>query len=414
MDGILYVSTYLHHTLCHYSLTVPEGVSAPVVIGVGSRELTVTWAPPATPNGVIILYNLFVNGDILFSGADNFTIVGGLLPFMEYTLVLQACTAIGCASSDPHVAQTLPDAPTGLASPIVTVLGPSSVFVTWAEPNMTNGMILRFELFRAEGADSTMFELIFNDTERVMQTTVTGLVPNTLYQFRLLAFNTGGSVSSPTVRITTLEDIPDDISPPVIEVINSTSLDVTWSPPAVPNGEIILYNLTLDGEVIFSTESELSYSVTGLQPFTVYVFSIVACTVRGCGSSNQSTARTAEAIPSGYVEPTIANISSSQIILDISPVLRPNGIVNYVLYVTGEFNSGLSGQLTASNSSLLPSRVTIADLIPFTNYSFFLEAENSAGVLTGPTFGIQTLPAGMYKNIILCALMTVSLLSLSS
>ena len=367
-----------------------------MILGVSSRGLTVTWSPPTVPNGVITLYSLFVGGEVLFTGPQNITTISGLQPFTEYTLFLQACTSVGCANGTSSVGQTRPDAPMGLAPPILTVLGPSSIFAQWQLPNDPNGVIMRYELRRLlDATDVPTFEILFNDLNLEMEFTITGLLPNTQYTFQLLAFNAGGSVSSSPIQALTLEDIPDEISPPMVGVATSISLEVSWSSPGVPNGDIILYNLTLNGDVVFSTEQNLSFTITNLDPFTSYTLTIIACTLQGCGSSNRTTAMTSEAIPEGHMQPTISSISPYDITMVINPVTQPNGIVNYVLYVTGDFESLvtgelLSGQRTVFNQSVLPAQVLIEDLIPFSNYSLSLEVGNSAGTLQGPSFDLQT------------------------
>lgn len=378
---------------------MPVGVQAPIIVGVGSRELTVTWAPPTTPNGVIILYNLYTNGNIVFSGSSNVTIVTGLLPFAEYNLTLEACTAVGCSNGSQTISQTLPDAPMDLAPPFLTVLGPSSILATWQLPSNPNGVITRMELRRLLGVESA-FEVVFSDVNLELETTVTGLSPNTRYAFQVVAFNAGGSVASPTAEALTLEDIPDDISPPSVDTVGATYLEVSWSPPGIPNGDIILYNLTVNGVVVFSTEQDLAYNITDLRPFTVYSFAIIACTMRGCGSSNQSTARTSEAVPTGYVQPTILSLSSDSISLEVNPVTNENGGVRYVLYISGNFPSSIAadaveaGQRVVFNGSAPSGVQSTGQLVPFTSYILFLEASNGAGTLTGPPFSIQTLAAG--------------------
>ncbi len=338
---------------------------------------------------------------LTFPGSVNFTTVSGLLPFTEYTILLESCTAIGCANSSSTNGQTLPDAPSGLAPPTLTVLGPSSILARWQLPANPNGMITRFELRRLlTPPDPTSFMVVFNDVDLDFETTITGLLPDTTYSFQLLAFNAGGLASSSIVMALTLEDIPDEISPPVVDAASSNSLVLSWSPPGIPNGDIILYNLTLNGEVIFSTEQDLSFAVENLQPFTLYSLAIIACTVQGCGSSNDTVAMTLEDVAMGYVEPNVTSISPYNITLAINPVSSPNGVVTYLLSITGDFESlatGVveSGQRVVYNSTVVGSMVVVSDLIPFTNYTLTLEIRNSAGVLSGPPFYVQTGSTGM-------------------
>ena len=349
---------------------------------------------PTQSNGIIVRYDLFVNDELRFSGLENSTLVENLEPFTEYALLLQACTSAGCSNSSEGVGQTLPDRPMGLAAPNLTVLSPSSIEATWSPPESLNGVLLGFELRMLFGPELAQSEVVYSGPD--LETTITGLTPNTLYTFQLMAFNAGGSVSSPVVQALTFEDIPDGISAPDIEVVNSSTLLVTWQEPLMPNGIIIRYILTQNSTVVFN-DLALSYLASDLEPFTAYSYAIMACTAEGCGSSNRSTAMTLEAVPEGYVAPDIIEITANSIMLLVNPVTSPNGIVRYSMYVMGEFaltdgSIVLESRLIFNNSD--PDTVTVSDLLPFRFYEFTLSIMNGAGSLVGDPFTVQTAPAG--------------------
>ena len=368
-------------------------MQTPVVNRVESRRLEVYWDPPLQPNGIITLYQLFVEDVLRFSGTANSTIIDNLDPFTEYSFFVQACTNIGCSNSTISTGQTLPDSPMGLAAPNLTVLSPSSIQANWDQPDMPNGVILRFELRRLLDPELAQFEIEFSGLG--LETTVTGLEPNTLYTFQLFVFNAGGFASSSVVDALTLEDIPDGITAPDADPVNATAVLVSWSPPFQPNGDIIQYMLYQNGTLVFSG-LQLSYTVTDLQPFTYYSYSISACTVRGCGSSNQSTIQTLEGVPVGHIEPTVVDITPNTIVLQLNEVQSPNGIVEYALYY---FESNQlpaeSGDLVLAFNGSMARRVEVTGLMPFTNYSFVLEVSNSAGTLRGTFFTVQTDPTGI-------------------
>ena len=128
-----------------------------------------------------------------------------------------------------------------------------------------------------------------------LQATVTGLSPATHYFFSLVAYNAGGSTQSNASSVTTIESCPDGVPFPNVTTINATALAIVLSTPLVPNGIVT-------GYVVLQTNipSGFSYVSTDLQPFTAYSCSILACTVRGCGSSTPTLAITAETLlPSG-------------------------------------------------------------------------------------------------------------------
>ena len=84
--------------------------------------------------------------------------------------------------------------------------------------------------------------------------------------------------------------------------INSTAIQLTWSPPPTPYGIVISYNITYNlseiirfsvlSSVLVGAEDGTSYLVTGLNEYTTYELEIFASTRIGPGPSTQATART--------------------------------------------------------------------------------------------------------------------------
>lgn len=70
------------------------------------------------------------------------------------------------------------------------------------------------------------------------------------------------------------------------DVIESFSILFSWSPPAVPNGQIVSYTITynltgLPISVIVSNGTQ--YLISGLEAYTFYQFTLTASTVVGDG-----------------------------------------------------------------------------------------------------------------------------------
>jgi len=384
------VYSYLKLRLCcdFESLsTVPVGVQAPVVNLIESRRLGISWSQPTIPNGVITRFEVFVDNVLRFTGPENNTIIDFLSPFTEYSVLIQGCTSVGCSNSSVATVQTLPDQPMGLAAPNLTALSPSSIEAVWAHPLEPNGAILRFELRLVTGAQP---EIIFNGLG--LETTITGLSPNTLYTYQLFVFNAGGFASSSQVSVRTLEGTPDGVTAPIATIIDPTSLNITWLEPTRPNGIINQYILLQDGSPIF-TGLSLSFVATGLQPFTQYSYSIMACTVRNCSSSPPLFTMTPESTPTGYTPPTVVQVTPFSIELSINQVGSPNGLVYYVLNMTGS-SEALFNSSTVGN-------VVVDGLSPFTEYVFVLAVSNSAGTLIGEPLTVTTLPTGELRSICL-------------
>lgn len=78
-------------------------------------------------------------------------------------------------------------------------------------------------------------------------------------------------------------------------VINSTTILLTWSPPQVPNGIIISYqiNYSMSGQlVMILLDNTSNYVVSDLEEYTWYTFAISSFTRVGQGPSIFVSART--------------------------------------------------------------------------------------------------------------------------
>lgn len=81
----------------------------------------------------------------------------------------------------------------------------------------------------------------------------------------------------------------------------------------------------------------LTHSLTGLEPFSLHTFRVVACTSKGCGSSRQITGRTMEAPPSGFVVMEAIVHNPRTINVKWTPPDVSNGIIHYKVLLTGLF-----------------------------------------------------------------------------
>ena len=87
-------------------MIVPESLIDPIVIPVSSNELQVQWSEPATPNGIILLYQIFIRylnnsqDDVVNSTSIGNYTESGLSPFTSYGFFVMVCNTAGCASSN--------------------------------------------------------------------------------------------------------------------------------------------------------------------------------------------------------------------------------------------------------------------------------------------------------------------------
>jgi len=62
------------------------------------------------------------------------------------------------------------------------------------------------------------------------------------------------------------------------------ALVVDWQPPSNPGGIITTYMVTYDSTTVDTNDSDTTYTILGLNPFTNYTISVTACTDNGCGN----------------------------------------------------------------------------------------------------------------------------------
>lgn len=85
-----------------------------------------------------------------------------------------------------------------------------------------------------------------------------------------------------------------------MSAVNATSVYLAWSPPQIPNGEILSYTILVEeglvgGNVTTLTVNSSFETVTNLLPYTYYNFSIAASTRIGTGPYNIISTTTPQA-----------------------------------------------------------------------------------------------------------------------
>lgn len=281
-----------------------------------------------------------------------------LLPFTEYFYTVLACTAAGCSFSLPATTVTLEAMPTDIAAPTLAALSSSSISISWVRPSNPNGVIVTYNIIILP----IQINLAISGSETELARNISNLSPFTNYMVTLEACNSAGCVSNSS-NVQTLESIPQFINAPGVTTINATSLSITWSEPAQPNGVIILYELRRNGSLVFSG-TETNFVEGQLSPNQVYVYTIQAYTSIGGGdeSAPSMATRTPPDTPEGVSPPTLFATGPTSIFANWSEPSSPNGVIQrYVLLVDG-----------LSVHDAIGFQFEVMGLSPFMSYSFQL------------------------------------------
>ncbi|KAF7665774.1 hypothetical protein LDENG_00132080 [Lucifuga dentata] len=181
--------------------SAPSGVALPTVQPVGPSQVRVEWNTPARPNGDIVSYTVYQRDPVQLSinhtvftpenGAftERQTTLHGLKPFHRYEVRVEACTALGCSSSDWSSVLTLEAPPAGQTAPLLDLQPDShtglqtTFLLTWSPPAQPNGRLLHYEVYRKDNRRGATATLVHRNLSAACKDE--GLQPYTTYQYQV-------------------------------------------------------------------------------------------------------------------------------------------------------------------------------------------------------------------------------------
>ncbi|KAM4602923.1 usherin [Polymixia lowei] len=364
----------------------PEAVSPPAGVS-SSSTLYITWGPPARPNGHITEYLLYHNGRVVYRGKNTQLNITGLGVYSTHVLALGVCTSAGCTNSSQVTMLTSQLPPGPLQPPTLTLLDARTILVEWSHPSQVNGVLESYLLFLSR--DEAEPVLAYNSSELFEDHTFRNLIPGTAYAITLAACTGGGCTMSPPSQARTEESTPENVPAPLVTPVSPHALNVSWAPPDTPNGVITSYGLWLDGLLVLnSSSSQRFFVVDRLLPWSRHTLRLEACTAQGCGMGPMVEMHTLEMAPVGAILLELNNQSSRALRARWTAPHRPNGNLSYTLYYKSRDGDGVLDGGTAAGSWL-----SVADLRPYTNYSFWIRGCNTLGCVESLPRNATTLPA---------------------
>ena len=325
---------------------------------------------------------------MVYSGTSNNFTIQALQVYTEYTLQLTACTRIGCAQGPQVRIRTGELPPEGVKTPTVFVRGRTVVEVSWEEPSTPNGEIIRYEVLFATNDVLSAYVSKFNATPDVFNTIVKNLTAGTKYYVRVRPFTGGGGTFSNATHVTTHEDVPDDIPAPTVVALSPYALFVIMLPPDKPNGVITRYELYQDSitNPVLNETQLTNYTADGFTPYSRHTFRVRACTAQGCAYGAQAVAFTQEIAPNGTVTLSASVRNATAVNARWTRVAVPNGRLFYNLMVNGKFI--VHGSVELRTEQRVETAISVEEaekdfiyngLLPFSTYTFWVNASNSIG-----------------------------------
>ncbi|XP_028616049.1 usherin isoform X2 [Grammomys surdaster] len=377
----------------------PDSQMPPTIQSVEPTNVRLHWSQPANPNGKIIRYEVLRRhlagedwGNTTLQADDGNTVFTeyntegngwvcndtGLEPWRQYAYRVCTWNSAGHTCSSWNVVRTPQAPPDGLSPPEISYVSvnPLQLLISWFPPQRSNGVIQSYELQR-NGVFSTVR---FNAS--TFSYTDSQLLPSSTYSYAILACTGGGCCTSDPTNITTPEAPPSGVSPPVLWAISAHQINVTWSPPSIPNGKIAKYLLRCDGEEHLAGQG-LSFLFSNLQPFTQYNISLVACTSGGCTASRATSAWTMEAPPENMDPPTLHVTGPESIEITWTPPRNTHGQIR-------SYELRRDGAIVYVG---LETRYHDFTLTPGVEYGYSVTATNSQGSVLSPLIKGKTSPS---------------------
>ncbi|XP_075319241.1 usherin [Odontesthes bonariensis] len=332
--------------------SVPSGVGLPTLRPLEAGQVRVEWQTPARPNGDIVSYTVYLRDpahlsimSTVFTPQDNAfserrTSLHGLAPYHRYEVRVEACTVLGCSSSDWSSILTLEAPPAGQMAPLLDLQPDThtslqtSFLLTWPPPAQPNGKILHYEVHRRLDLPADTHR---TDAAKVVYRNVStshkdiGLHPYTVYQYQVWAVNSAGRSVSPWVSGRTGPAPPEGVGPPIFLHVSATSAVVDIHPPAQRNGIVSLYrvfSLDHNNRTLLSEGTSHQQTLHGLHPYTHYWVGVEACTCYQCCSQGPlRKLHTLAAPPAGQPPPRLVTLTSRSIQMEWDEPLAPNGVI---------------------------------------------------------------------------------------
>ena len=258
-------SSYSSYMTVKTSLKVPD-VPTGISFSSGSDSVTVSWRYSSKVKS----YDLLFNGTVYNTTGTSKT-VSGLRPETTYRCQVRAKNDAGAGAYSQVYSVKTTMAPPEMPKNVQAVAAADSVTVSWSSVNRATGYRLRFD----------------GKTQSVTGTskTVTGLNPDTDYEYSVCAYNDGGN-SPYTARktVTTIAvgpAVPSDITAQA----GFNSVIVSFPPVA----DAADYDIMFDGNVYHVADTDpmaagrICKVFSGLQPNTEHTYCARANNAEGSG-----------------------------------------------------------------------------------------------------------------------------------
>jgi hypothetical protein len=292
--------------------TPPPVISSVVATSITNTTAIVTWTTDQASSsqvnyGITATYTLSSTLDPTLVTAHSVTLTG-LMPGTLYDFDVMSANSLALSSTSSNATFTT----TGTApGPVISNVTSSGVMSGTATINWTTDeastSVVNYGTTTAYGSTTSSAALVTTHS-----VTLTGLTPNTTYDFDVSSANSANTTSTSTSN--TFQTTSNTAPPPVISYldfwgITSSGVTISWSTNEPANTAVAYGTSNALGQLSpVQTTLTISHGVTltGLIPGTTYYF--VAQSADGSGNTGYSTTYSFTTLPG---PPTISGVTTS-------------------------------------------------------------------------------------------------------
>ena len=308
-------------------------------------------------------------------------VVNGLEPNTDYIFKVQAESVDGTSKeSESNVIQTLIPIPSKPEHPKVVSVTHNSVSLEWAKPTQYAKYVTDYCVsYCSEEQQSKKTKV--NVEEKIV--TINGLLPETMYIYRVQAQSETGFSETSEVSISTLPPKPSQPGQPQPVNLGHDKITIAWAKPQENAKYIQNYTVkyTKDSEThAWTTVNTVIVKevleVNGLEPNTNYIFKVQAESTKGCSKESEvsNAMKTRSPIPSQPGKPTYRVKAHDRITLFWS---KPNEYYeNVKCYEISYFDNKI--EKTRKTDGPV-EEITIDGLDPQKGYYFKVKAKSKFG-----------------------------------
>ncbi|MCH7614007.1 MAG: fibronectin type III domain-containing protein [Candidatus Marinimicrobia bacterium] len=216
-----------------------------------------------------------------------------------------------------------------VTGPIVELIAPTEVVISWDTDILGNSMV---EYGTNNNLDSSYID---NEEGKFHRVTLTDLIPDTIYYYRVASASMSLNVQTASVidTFTTIEGIISIISQPVVELISPVEVQITWDTDIAGNS-IVDYGITSDlGSQVMDAQEQISHSIvlTDLTPDTPYYYRVtsISSALNAQASSVIDSFITSSGEINIVMGPMVELISSTEVLITWDTNIIGNSIMDY-------------------------------------------------------------------------------------